>query len=42
MGEPSFITEFKRKVSDSKYAIASYKATRGKLARDIRSLGHEK
>ncbi|MEA3338813.1 MAG: hypothetical protein U9R15_02500 [Chloroflexota bacterium] len=36
-GEPSFLYEFKRKFSDSKYAIASYKATWRKLARYIRA-----
>ena len=40
VGGPSFITEFKRKASDSKYAIASYKATWRKLARYVRSLGY--
>ncbi|HEY73191.1 MAG TPA: hypothetical protein G4N99_07955 [Thermoflexia bacterium] len=36
-GEPSFLYEFKRKFSDSKYAVASYKATWRKLARYIRA-----
>ena len=40
LGEPSFLYEFKRKVNDSKYAVASYKATWRKLARYIRSLGY--
>jgi hypothetical protein len=40
LGEPSFTIEFKRKVSDSKYAIASYKTTWRKLARYVRSLGY--
>jgi len=40
-GEPLFLTEFRRKVSDSKYAIASYKATWRKLARYVRWLGYE-
>ena len=42
MDGPSYIYEFKRKVSDSKYAIASYKATWRKLARYVRSLGYDK
>jgi len=37
-GEPSYLYEFRRKFSDSKYAIASYKATWRKLARYVRSL----
>ncbi len=37
-GEPSFLYEFKRKFSDSEYAVASYKATWRKLARYIRAL----
>jgi len=37
---PSYLYEFKRKVSDSKYAVASYKATWRKLARYVRSLGY--
>ena len=40
LGEPSYLIEFKRKVSDSKYAIDSYKATWRKLARYVRSLGY--
>lgn len=40
IGEPSFLIEFKRKVSDSKYAVDSYKATWRKLARYVRSLGY--
>jgi hypothetical protein len=39
-GEPAFLYEFKRKFSDSQYAIASYKATWRKLARYVRSLGY--
>jgi hypothetical protein len=38
---PSFLYEFKRKVSDSKYAIASYRATWRKLAKYVQSSGHE-
>jgi hypothetical protein len=38
--QPSFTIEFKRKVSDSKYAVASYKTTWRKLARYVRSLGY--
>jgi hypothetical protein len=41
-GGPSFISEFKRKVSDSKYALASYQATWRKLEKYIDSLGYEK
>lgn len=37
-GEPSFLSEFKRKFSDSKYAVASYQATWRKLARYTRSV----
>ena len=40
LGEPAFLPEFKRKVSDSTYAVASYKATWRKLARHVRSLGY--
>jgi len=40
LGGPSFLYEFERKVSDSKYAVASYKATWRKLARYVRSLGY--
>ena len=40
LGGPSFTIEFKRKLSDSKYAVASYKATWRKLARYVRSLGY--
>jgi hypothetical protein len=38
-GEPSFLYEFKRKVSDSKYAIASYQTAWRKLAEYVRSSG---
>jgi hypothetical protein len=41
-GGPSFITEFKRKVSDSKYALASYQATWRKLEKYIDSLEDKK
>ncbi|MBU0704684.1 MAG: hypothetical protein KKC18_12555 [Chloroflexi bacterium] len=37
-GEPSYLYEFGLKFSDSKYAVASYKATWRKLARYVRSL----
>jgi hypothetical protein len=40
VGKPSFLVEFKRKVSDSRYAVDSYKATWRKLARYVRSLGY--
>lgn len=40
VGEPSFLYEFRRKVSDSKYAIASYQATWRKLAKYVQSSGH--
>jgi len=39
LGGPSFISEFKRKVSDSSYAVKSYQATWRKLEKYIRSLG---
>jgi hypothetical protein len=39
--EASYLYEFKRKHSDSKYAIDSYKATWRKLAKYVKSLGHE-
>ncbi len=42
LGGPSYLYEFKRKMSDSKYAIASYEATWRKLARYIRALGYGK
>ena len=38
IGGPSFLYEFKRKFSDSKYAVASYQATWRKLARYARSV----
>jgi hypothetical protein len=37
-GEPSFLYEFKRKFSYSKYAVASYQATCRKLDRYARSV----
>ena len=40
LGEPSYIYEFKRKMSDSEYAVRSYKATCRKLDRYVRSLGY--
>jgi hypothetical protein len=39
LGGPSYLTEFKRKISDSKYAVDSYQATWRKLERYVRSLG---
>jgi len=36
-GEPSYLNEFKRKVSESEYAVSSYKATWRKLGRYARS-----
>lgn len=39
-GGPSFTIEFKRKVSDSKYALASYRATWNKLEKYVASLGY--
>jgi len=36
LGEPSYLYEFKRKVSSSKYAAASYKATWRKLQKYVR------
>jgi hypothetical protein len=41
-GGPSHLFEFKRKVSDSKYTVASYRATWRKLARYVRALGYGK
>jgi len=41
LGGPSFDYEFKRKVSDSKYAYASYQATWRKLEKYIASLGYK-
>ena len=38
--EPSHLYEFKRRYSDSKYAIASYRATCRKLAKYVKSLGY--
>jgi hypothetical protein len=42
IGEPSFLIEFKRKVSDSEYAVDSYKATWRKLVCSVKSLGYGK
>lgn len=38
--EPSFLSEFRRKYSDSKYAINSYKTTWRKLRKYVTSLGY--
>ena len=35
LGGPSYLYEFKRKVSSSKYAVASYKATWRKLQKYV-------
>lgn len=40
LGGPSFLSEFKRKVSDSRYVVNSYQATWRKLERYVRSLGY--
>ncbi len=40
--DASYLYEFKRKHSDSKYAVDSYKATWRKLAKYVKSLEHEK
>ena len=40
--DPSFIYEYKRNMSDSKYAVNSYEATRRKLERFIRSMSNNK
>ncbi len=40
LGGPNFDIEFKRKVSDSKYAINSYEATWRKLEKYVRSQGY--
>ncbi len=40
-GEPSYLYEFKRKFSDSEYAVTSYQATWRKLARYTRSVLEE-
>jgi len=40
LGGPAYLYEFKRKVSDAKSAIASYKSTWRKLDRYVRSLGY--
>jgi hypothetical protein len=42
LGGPSYLTEFKRKVSDSHYAVNSYQATWRKLERYILSSGYGK
>jgi hypothetical protein len=39
--DASYLYEFKRKHSDSKYAIDSYKATWRKLAKYVKSLGYK-
>ncbi|PJH75017.1 MAG: hypothetical protein CO064_08890 [Anaerolineae bacterium CG_4_9_14_0_8_um_filter_58_9] len=41
LGGPSYENEFRRKVSDSKYALNSYRATWRKLERYVLSLGYE-
>lgn len=41
LGGPSFTIEFKRKVSDSEYAMKSYKATWRKLAKYVSSMGYD-
>lgn len=38
---PAYLYEFKRKMSDSKYAVASYQATWRKLERYVRSLEYD-
>lgn len=38
---PGFIYEFKRKVSDSQYAIASYESTWRKIEKYVRALTHK-
>ncbi len=40
LGGPSYLIEFKRKVSDSHYAVNSYQATWRKLERYVLSLGY--
>ena len=42
LGGPSFLTEFKRKVSDSHYAMNSFRATWRKLERYVLALGYGK
>jgi hypothetical protein len=37
---PAYVAEFRRKVSDSEYMVASYERTWRKLTRHIRSLGY--
>jgi len=39
--EASYLYEFKRKHSDSKYAVNSYKATWRKIAKYVKSLGYK-
>lgn len=41
LGGPVFISEFERKVSDSSYAVKSYKATWRKLEKYVSSLGYD-
>ena len=38
---PAFLYEFKRKVSDSQYAVASYKSTWRKIEKYVRNLADE-
>ncbi len=40
LGGPAYLYEFKRKVSEAKSAIASYKSTWRKLDHYVRSLGY--
>ncbi|MBN1888262.1 MAG: hypothetical protein JW850_09735 [Thermoflexales bacterium] len=40
VGGPLYLYEFKRKMSDSKYAVNSYKSTWRKLGRYVRSMGY--
>jgi hypothetical protein len=40
-GGPAFLYEFKRKVSDSQYAVASYKSTWRKIEKYVRNLADE-
>jgi len=41
LGGPSFTIEFKRKVSDSNYAVKSYQTTWRKLAKYVSSLSYD-
>jgi hypothetical protein len=41
-GGPGYLTEFRDKVSESKYMVASYERTWRKLTRHVRSLGYGK